>query len=333
MQVQGQNNIQQTPVPQPQCSSKVVTQPVSQSQPQVQCQTQCQYPQGYLPPQNTIYPQFQPAAQVQQAQVYPTAQPAQPQNLQIPATASGVNIQIFNPSVTQAGTQPPTYNVNAPCYPSSYYTSSVGSDGRLQPNNGSNNPHTGDNVNNGTNNGTIGDNNNNTYTTNNNTTTNNNGTNGSEKTDSADNKKKTEKRKIVELTDDYIRNLESYLNSQDKEIRRNAAKEVYQRLKEDDSRHDDKALTALINKMLQDPSEEIRIVALSALDERIVTGDDYTVNVLKNMQQSNNGTGQDAIDASNILLKMSTRQVEKEFEVKENTKKTKSEDSKESKKA
>ena len=326
MQVQGQN-IQQIPVQQPQCNSNVVTQPIAQPQAQTQCQTQCQYPQGYLPPQNTIYPQYQPALQVPQAQVYPTVQPAQ--NLQIPATSSGVNIQIFNPSVTQAGAQPPTYNVNAPCYPSSYYTSSVAPDGKLQPNN-----HQAEgNVNNGTNNGTIGNNNNNTYTTNNNTTTNNNATNGAEKTDSTDNKKKTEKRKIVELTDDYIKNLESYLNSQDKEIRKNAAKEVYQRLKEDDSRHDDKALTALINKMLQDPSEEIRVVALSALDERIVTGDDYTVNVLKNMQQNNNGTGQDAVDASNILLKMSTRQVEKEFEVKEDSKKDKNNDSKESKKA
>lgn len=322
MQVQGQQ-IQQKPVQQIQQNSNVVTQPVGQT---------AAYPQGYLPPQNTIYPQYQPAAQIPQAQIYPAAQ-TQPQNLQIPATTSGVNIQIFNPSVTPAGGQTPTYNVNAPCYPSSYYTSSVGSDGKLQPNN---NTHSGDNVNNGTNSGTIGDNNNNTYTTNNNNTTNNNASNNADnadKTDSTDTKKKTEKRKIVELTDDYIINLENYLNSQDKEIRRNAAKEVYQRLKEDDSRHDDKALTALINKMLQDPSEEIRVVALSALDERIVTGDDYTINVLKNMQQNNNGTGQDAIDASNLLLKMSARQVEKEFEVKEENKKDKNNDSKESKKA
>lgn len=339
MQVTGQN-IQQKPT---QCVSQPITQTQTchtQNAPQQQntapqqqnvtqqqnTPAQTQYPQGYLPPQNTIYPQYQAP---------------QAQNVQVPATASGVNIQIFNPSVSTPGAQPPTYNVNAPCYPSSYYTSSVGADGKMQPNNGSNNPHTGDNVNNGTNSGTIGDNNHNTYTTNNNTTTNNNGTtstNGADKTDSTD-KKNTEKRKIVELTDDYIKTLENYLNSQDKEVRRNAAKEVYARLEEDDSRHDDKALTALINKMLQDPSEEIRVIALSALDGRIVTGDDYTVNVLKNMQQNNNGYGQDAIDASNILLKMSGRQVEKEFEVKDNKKDKKApkdekaENSKESKKA
>ena len=136
-----------------------------------------------------------------------------------------------------------------------------------------------------------------------------------------DEKKKTEKRKIVQLTDDYIRNLESYLNSQEKEVRLNAAKEVYARLAEDESRHDDKALTALINKMLQDPSEEIRLIALSALEGRIVTGNDYTVGVLQKMQQKSDGYGQDAVDASNILLKMSGKQVEKEFEVKDNQKK------------
>ena len=51
------------------------------------------------------------------------------------------------------------------------------------------------------------------------------------------------------------------------------------------------------------------------------------------MQQSNNGTGQDAVDASNILLKMSSKQVEKEFEVKDDKKDKKDENSKESKKA
>jgi hypothetical protein len=68
--------------------------------------------------------------------------------------------------------------------------------------------------------------------------------------------------------------------------------------------------------MLQDPCEEVRVLALSALESRLCKGDDYTVGVLQNMQQNNNGYGQDAIDASNILLKMSGRQVEKEFEVK-----------------
>ena len=99
------------------------------------------------------------------------------------------------------------------------------------------------------------------------------------------------------------------------------AKEVVARLQEDDSRKDDKALTALINKMLQDPSQQIRIMALSMLESRTVTGDDYTVGVLKNMQNSKDGYGQDALQATNILLKMSAPTVEKEFEVKDSPKK------------
>ena len=304
------NSVGQTPaVPQPQVCQPCAQAPQQQSA-QVNCcapttaqypvtnPNQAQYPQGYIPPQYSVYPQYQA--------------PAQNQNLQIPSTAAGVNIQIFNPSVATPGAQAPTYNVNAPCYPSSYYTNSVGADGKLYPNNGSNNPHTGDNVNNGTNNGTIGDNNNNTYSTHTVTNT---------TTETKKDEVKTEKRKIVELTDDYIRNLESHLNSQEKAVRINAANEVYARLKEDESRHDDKALTALVNKMLQDPCEEVRVLALSALEERACKGDDYTVGVLQNMQQNNNGYGQDAIDASNILLKMSGRQVEKEFEVKNTPKK------------
>ena len=100
------------------------------------------------------------------------------------------------------------------------------------------------------------------------------------------------------------------------------AKEVIARLEEDKSRKDDKALNALINKMLQDPSTPIRVLALSALDSGSVTGDDFTVGVLKQMQNSQGGYGQDAMQATNVLLKMSGQKVEKEFEVKDNKKKT-----------
>ncbi len=220
---------------------------------------------------------------------------AQPQVTTTPNPSyAGVNIQIFNPSVGVPGATT-NYNVNSPnyqsgglgqCYPSNYYTQPLGQN--------ANNV-----VNNTTNNKTINE------TENKETTTN----------------KKTEKRKIVQLTDDYIRNLENYLNSQDKEVRLMGAKEVVARLQEDDSRKNDKALTALINKMLQDPSEQIRIMALSMLESRTVTGDDYTIGVLKNMQNSKDAYGQDALQATNILLKMSGQTVEKEFEVKDTQKK------------
>ncbi len=241
---------------------------------------QCNCPPQSVQQNNT--PQYQ-TAPMQAAQ--PVQQYGQPQNqnVQVP-NYSGVNIQIFNPSVTPPGATAPVYNVNAPnygsttatgCYPPDYYTKQFGQ---------------------------------NTQTAN---------TTENKTTD-----KKTEKREIVQLTDDYIRNLENYLNSQDKEVRLMGAKEVVARLEEDHSRKDDKALNALINKMLQDPSTPIRVMALSALDSRIVTGDDFTVGVLHQMQNSQSGYGQDAMQASNVLLKMSGQTTEKEFEVKNETKKT-----------
>ena len=266
----GQQNIQQQ-VPQPQYA-----QPQYQTAPMAQ---QAPTPQ----PQPCQAPMPQPQAQAPQA--------GQGQSVQVP-NYSGVNIQIFNPSVTPPGGTAPVYNVNAPnygstpsngCYPSGYYTNNW-----ANGNNGAKNLS--------------------------NTTSN--------STENKTTDKKTEKREIVQLTDDYIRNLENYLNSQDKEVRMMGAKEVIARLEEDNSRKDDKALNALVNKMLQDPYTPVRILALSALDSRIVTGDDFTVGVLKQMQNSTGGYGQDAMQATNVLLKMSGQKVEKEFEVKDDKKKT-----------
>jgi len=227
------------------------------------------------------------------AQTLPAYQPVynsgmqQPQSVQVP-NYSGVNIQIFNPSVTPPGANAPVYNVNAPSYqmgntqpqtyPANYYTQ------QFVPNQGTNNAQT-------------------TTTT---TTT----------TNTTVEPKKTEKRKIVQLTDDYIRNLENYLNSQDKELRYMGAKEVVARLEEDESRKDDKALNALINKMLQDPYQKVRFLAMAALQSRMVTGDPLTAQLLTHIQNSPSGYGQDSLLASDILLKMSGETVKKEFEVK-----------------
>lgn len=275
-----QNNIQQPQAApyypqQAQIMQQNAPQAIQEKQVQPQAMAQPSQPSQ---PSQSVQPQYQTAPM--------QATQPQNQNVQVP-NYSGVNIQIFNPSVTPPGGSAPVYNVNAPnygsnangasgCYPSGYYTNNWG--------NGKNNT---------------------TNNTENNTTD-----------------KKTEKREIVQLTDDYIRNLENYLNSQDKEVRMMGAKEVIARLEEDKSRKDDKALNALINKMLQDPSTPIRVLALSALDSGSVTGDDFTVGVLKQMQNSQGGYGQDAMQATNVLLKMSGQKVEKEFEVKDNKKKT-----------
>mgnify|MGYP002857791434 CR=1 FL=1 len=139
-------------------------------------------------------------------------------------------------------------------------------------------------------------------------------------TESNDGKKTTTK-KIVKLDDNYIKTVENYLNSQDKEVRKMGAKEVADRLMEDSSRNDDPALTALVNKMLQDPSSGIRAVALSLLESRSILGNDLTVKLLKDMQKSDSGYGMDSTQATSALLKMAGKVVEKEVPVEETKKK------------
>ena len=293
MQITGQN---QQPV-NPQCNvaSNCASVPVApvQSPPVMQ---NVSYNPAYYPPQITTSP-----------------------------GATGVNIQIFNPSVTPAGGAAPTYNVNAPnyypagAYPSNYYTTQMGqctcpncANSKNEANNaqsskdanqsGTNNAQSSKNVEqSGTNNSLSRQ------------TNSNSSQNISENVSSTD--EKTVKKRIVLLNDNYIKNLENMLNSQDKSQRVTAAKAVFERLDEDPSRKDDKALTALINKMLQDPVQEVRLLALSALEGRICNGDDYTVALLQQMQTNPQGPGFDASDASRILLDMSAQKVDKQVPV------------------
>ena len=120
---------------------------------------------------------------------------------------------------------------------------------------------------------------------------------------------KTEEKKAntpkVALTDDYVKTLENYLNSQDKKIRLMGARELFERFKEDETRKDDAALTALLNKTLQDPAETVKFVALTALDAGYATGNNETAQILTQMQSSTSSYGEDAALASKVLLKMS----------------------------
>lgn len=203
----------------------------------------------------------------------------QPQSVQVP-NYSGVNIQIFNPSVSAPGAGAPISTVNAgnystaPSYPPNYYTQNLAQPQPPKP--------------------------------------------------QEPEKKKTEKREIVTLTDDYIKTLEGYLENQNKQIRLMGAKEVLARLQEDDSRKDDAALNALVNKMLQDPYQPVKLLAMAALESRAAAGNDLTVKLLTNIQQQKTSAktedahkAEDALKASNILLKMSGNTMQKEFEVKD----------------
>lgn len=111
------------------------------------------------------------------------------------------------------------------------------------------------------------------------------------------------KTRVVSLTNEYIMSLENYLNNPNKEIRLTASKEIIKRLNEDKSRYDDAALNALLNKMLQDPEKLIRIAALSALSSELASGNDYTIQLLTQIQQNPQSDPEDVLDASEILLK------------------------------
>lgn len=107
----------------------------------------------------------------------------------------------------------------------------------------------------------------------------------------------------MELTDHYVRNLESYLNSQDTKLRLMAGQDVVARLQEDIERKDNPALTALTNKMLQDPELSIRSLSLAALEANLITGDDFTNQLLKQMSKQKH-CSQEGDIADKILLRM-----------------------------
>jgi len=118
--------------------------------------------------------------------------------------------------------------------------------------------------------------------------------------------KNGKKTKIVALTNEYIMSLENYLNNPNREIRLMASKEILTRLDEDKDRFDDAALNALLNKMLQDPDKLVRIAALSAFSAQLASGNDFTVQLLNEIQNNPNADKEDVLEAANILLKMSS---------------------------
>lgn len=197
---------------------------------------------------------------------------------------SGVNIQIFNPSVTAPGATAAPSTVNAPnygqgipsCYPPNYYTQNLNQSATqpVQP--------------------------------------------------VQEAGKKKEKREVVVLTDEYIKNLEDYLKSQKREERLMGAREVMARLQEDPTRKSDPALNSLVNIMLQDPYQPVQYLAMGLLDSKAATGNASSVGILQGMQQHSESADPqkklNSVKATNILLKMSGDTTEKEFEVNEKPK-------------
>ena len=114
-----------------------------------------------------------------------------------------------------------------------------------------------------------------------------------------------EKKSIVPLTNDYLGTLDNYLNNPNSRLRLMAIQEVLNRFKEDKNRKNDPALTGLLNKALQDPAQNVRLLALATLDAGYASGNAATIKLLKNMQHSNQAYNEDAVLASRILLERS----------------------------
>ena len=222
---------------------------------------------------------------------------------------SGVNIQIFNPAVGAPGATLPQSTVNAPtytyttnpgaCYPPNYYTQNLA--------NGANSNQNG-----------AGQTQNSQSSTQTNTTT--------ETATTAQSGKKMKEVEVVELTDDYIKTLEGYLNNSNKDIRLMAGKDVVARFTEDKTRKDDPALNALLNKMLQDPYQPVKFLAMSTLDAKLASGDEKTVKFLQGIQQTNSSKiaeKDDPVQASSVLLQMAGPRTKKLVEAEENDKKSK----------
>ena len=230
--------------------------------------------------------QQQPAAVSVQNTVpttVPTAQPVQynhpapVQTVPIP-TANGVNIVVYNPQVTpnanvsNVQNYPQYSSTTTPAYPQNYYTMPpVQTVPQTPAQTAAPVAAANLNINN-------------------------------KKTEEDEKPKPIKEKEIVQLTDDYIKVLESYLDNQDPQIRTMAVKELIKRFEEDETRKSDIALTALLNKALQDPKDSIRFLAMSILNSGYATGDELTRKIVANIQAQGGVYGDDSVVASQIHL-------------------------------
>ena len=118
----------------------------------------------------------------------------------------------------------------------------------------------------------------------------------------------TKKKRVQVLTDQYIKNLEAYLDSDNEELREYAASEVLQRLQEDKTRYNDKALNVLVNKMIIDPFDhKVRDRGLLAIESQLAGGDENTKNILLMLQQDPNLGDMTKGSIANSLLQLSAK--------------------------
>lgn len=116
------------------------------------------------------------------------------------------------------------------------------------------------------------------------------------------------KKRVTILTDEYLQKLDKMLDGNDTTLREYAASEVVKRFQEDKTRMDDKALNALVNKMLLDPYDhKVRGRGLMLLDTNLASGDDNTMAVLDKISQDPNLQDQDKGKIETCKLQLSAK--------------------------
>ena len=118
---------------------------------------------------------------------------------------------------------------------------------------------------------------------------------------------KTKKKDVVPLTDERIQSLERYMENPNEQVRIMGAKELMLRFKEDESRKNDAALTALLNMSLQDKSNNVRVIGMTSIAAGYAAGDKNTAILLDKLQQKRSNYNEDALLAANALIKMSSQ--------------------------
>ncbi|MBQ4122388.1 hypothetical protein IJD44_01500 [bacterium] len=118
-------------------------------------------------------------------------------------------------------------------------------------------------------------------------------------------------KRITQITDDYIKMLESYLRNDSKEARKMGITQLIKLCEEDTSRYNNPALIALLNIALQDVDASNRIYAMTPLCVGTLGGDDNTIKILQGLKSSDKNYGQEAAMANEALLNVarSTQEV------------------------
>ena len=99
-------------------------------------------------------------------------------------------------------------------------------------------------------------------------------------------KEEVKTKKVTVLTDELIQSIENYLRNPNKTIRKQGATKLVELFAEDSSRKNDIALTNLLNLMLQDRDESIRLLGISAINQGLAKGDELTGQLINNLTTS-----------------------------------------------